>query len=188
MYFPFLTCEVKCGATGLDIADRQNAHSTTLAVRGVVELFKLAKRENELHRELLTFSISHDHRGVGLYGYYPITDGPKTKIYRHTIHAFDIIVLNGKERWTTYNFTVAVYNHSLTLLKRICSVIDELPPDFSLKLSQQAEPQLSESSGLSRQLENQILAGSQSSRVDLQHIIPDTSTRTENAASKKRKK
>jgi hypothetical protein len=27
MYFPFFTCEVKCGAAALDIADRQNAHS-----------------------------------------------------------------------------------------------------------------------------------------------------------------
>lgn len=25
MYFPFLTCEVKCGAAALDLADRQNA-------------------------------------------------------------------------------------------------------------------------------------------------------------------
>ncbi|PGH03921.1 hypothetical protein GX51_03757 [Blastomyces parvus] len=32
MHFPFLTCEVKCGATALDIADRQNAHSMTLSV------------------------------------------------------------------------------------------------------------------------------------------------------------
>jgi hypothetical protein len=45
MYFPFFTCEVKCGAAALDIADRQNAHSMTLAVRGVVELFRLVKRE-----------------------------------------------------------------------------------------------------------------------------------------------
>jgi hypothetical protein len=141
MYFPFLTCEVKCGITGLEIADRQNAHSMTLAVRGIVELFKLAKRENELHRELLTFSISHDHRTVRLYGYYPIIDGPKTKIYRHPIHTFDITAFNGKERWTTYNFTIAVYNRSLTLLEKICSVMDELPPDLNLELS---EPQLSE--------------------------------------------
>jgi hypothetical protein len=49
IYFPFLTCEVKCGAAALDIADRQNAHSMTLAVRGVIELFKIAKREMELY-------------------------------------------------------------------------------------------------------------------------------------------
>ena len=55
MFFPFLTCEVKCGAAALDIADRQNAHSMTLAVRAVVELFRLVKREKELDREILVF-------------------------------------------------------------------------------------------------------------------------------------
>jgi hypothetical protein len=61
MYFPFLTCEVKCGAAALDIADRQNAHSIILVVRGIVELFRLVNREKELHREILAFLISHDH-------------------------------------------------------------------------------------------------------------------------------
>jgi hypothetical protein len=55
MYFPFLTSEVKCGATALDVADRLNAHSTTMAVRGAVrgavELFRLVGREIGLHRE-----------------------------------------------------------------------------------------------------------------------------------------
>ncbi|MCJ1403511.1 hypothetical protein MMC11_006734 [Xylographa trunciseda] len=190
MYFPFLTCEVKCGTTGLDIADRQNSHSMTLAVRGIVEYFKLVKREDELHRELLTFSISHDQRTVRLYGYYPIIDGSKTEIYRHPIHTFDITTLDGKERWTTYNFTVAVYNHSLTLLEKIRSVVDELPPDFNLEHSQLSEPRLSEHSGRSQQFENQISVqepgeqDSESSRGDLQPITPDTSTQT---ASKKRK-
>ncbi|KAF4480035.1 hypothetical protein FAGAP_12236 [Fusarium agapanthi] len=45
MYFPFLTCEVKCGAAALDIADRQNAYSMTLAVRAIIELFRLVGRE-----------------------------------------------------------------------------------------------------------------------------------------------
>lgn len=52
MFFPFLTCEVKCGAAALDVADRQNAHSMTVAVKGVVELFKAVKREKELHQEI----------------------------------------------------------------------------------------------------------------------------------------
>jgi hypothetical protein len=33
----------------------------TLVVRGVVELFRLVKREKELRREILAFSVSHDH-------------------------------------------------------------------------------------------------------------------------------
>ena len=64
MYFPFLTCEVKCGAAALDIADRQNAHSMTLAVRGIVELFRAVKREDEVNRKILAFSVSHDHQSV----------------------------------------------------------------------------------------------------------------------------
>jgi hypothetical protein len=49
IYFPFLTYEVKCGAAVLDIADQQNAYSMTMAVRGIIELFRLVKREKELH-------------------------------------------------------------------------------------------------------------------------------------------
>ena len=90
--------EVKCGTTGLDIIDRQNAHSMKLAIRGIVELFKLVKRENKLHREILTFSISHDHRTVRLYSYYPIINGTEFTTYRHLIHTFDILPLGGKER------------------------------------------------------------------------------------------
>ncbi len=57
MYFLFFTCEVICGAVALDIADRQNAHSMTLAVRGVVELYRTVKREKELNREIHAFSV-----------------------------------------------------------------------------------------------------------------------------------
>jgi hypothetical protein len=98
MYFPFLTCEVKCGATALDVADRQNAHSMTIAVRGVVELFRLVKREKELYREILAFSVSHDHRTVRIYGHYPVIDGNKTTFYRHPIHEFSFTALDGKEK------------------------------------------------------------------------------------------
>jgi hypothetical protein len=110
MYFPFLTCEVKCGAIALDDADRQNAHSMTLIVRGVVELFRIIKREKELHREILAFSVSHDHRTVRIYSHYPILDGEKTTFYRHAIHIFDVTALDGKEKWTVYKFTKNIYD------------------------------------------------------------------------------
>jgi hypothetical protein len=130
MYFPFLTCEVKCGASALDVADRQNAHSMTVAVRGVVELFRLAEREKELYREIIAFSISHDHATVRIYGHYPIIDGNKTTFYRHPIHKFDFTALEGKEKWTAYKFTKNVYDVWMPIhLKRICSVINQLPPD-----------------------------------------------------------
>ena len=134
MYFPFLTCEVKCGTAALDVADRQNAHSMTMAVRGVVELFRLAKREPEIHQQILAFSISHDHRTVRIYGHYPAIDGEKTTFYRHPVRTFDFTELDGREKWTAYQFTRNVYDIWMPAhFKRICSVIDELP-DFGVPL------------------------------------------------------
>ncbi|KAK4096923.1 hypothetical protein N658DRAFT_518944 [Parathielavia hyrcaniae] len=93
MYFPLLTCEVKCGAAALDIADRQNAHS----------------REDEVNRQILAFSVSHDHRSVRIYGHYPVVTGKYTKYYRHPIHTFDFTALDGKDKWTAYRFTKNFY-------------------------------------------------------------------------------
>ncbi|CAM6003521.1 unnamed protein product [Sphagnum balticum] len=70
MYLPFPTCEVKCGAAALDVADRQNTHSMTLAVRGTVELFRLVKREKELSPGVAWTLDNWDVTGVlgtGLY-------------------------------------------------------------------------------------------------------------------------
>jgi hypothetical protein len=201
MYFPFLTCEVKCGAAALDVADRQNAHSMTLAVRGIVELFRLVKREKELHREILAFSTSHDHRTVRIYGHYPIINGDKTTFYRHPIREFSFTELDGKEKWTAYKFTKNVYDRWMpTHFKRICSVIDALPSDVDIEASQQSEPG---ESGLPQGLESHHLsdqtshdaasleeADSQSSRVGSRDVTPDTSQsqRIEGGAFKKPKK
>ncbi|WEW59587.1 hypothetical protein PRK78_005061 [Emydomyces testavorans] len=133
MYFPFLTSEVKSATAGIDIADRQNAHSMGVAIKAIFLIFRLAKRHRELHRKLLTFSISHDHRTVRLHGWYPVIDGDNYTVYRHLLHAFDIVALEGKEKWTTRRFSVGVYRYGLTLLGIINAVIDELPPDLNLE-------------------------------------------------------
>jgi hypothetical protein len=201
LYFLFLTYEVKCGAAALDIADRQNAHSMTLAVRSTVELFRLVKREKELYREILAFSVSHDHRTVRIYGHYPVIDGKKTTFYRHPIREFSFTELDGKEKWTAYRFTKSVYdiwmpNH----LKRICSVIDHLPSDLDFEVSLQSEPGESgllqgfESHYLSDQTSHDAVslkeANSQSSRVGSQDVTLDSSVsqRIEERAFKKPKK
>ncbi|EQL33493.1 hypothetical protein BDBG_01427 [Blastomyces gilchristii SLH14081] len=154
MYFPFMTAEVKCGMTALDIADRQNAHSMTLSVRGVVKLFRVVKREKELHQQILSFSISHDHQMVRIYGHYPVIDGDKTVYHRHPIHQFSFTALDGKEKWTSYKFVMGMYDDwAPSHFKRLCSAIDELP-EVNLDVSQQPDeilpqPELSfsESSG-----------------------------------------
>lgn len=190
MYFPFLTCEIKCGAAALDIADRQNAHSMTMAVRGIVEL----------HREILAFSISHDHSAVRIYGHYALIDGSKTTFYHHPIKKFDFTSEEGKDKWTSYKFTKNVYDIWMpTHLKRIYSVIDELPSDLDFKVSQQSEPGESGlSQGLDHHLSDQTShdaasleeSDSQSSRVSSRDVTPDTSQsqRIEGRAFKKPKK
>lgn len=136
MLFPFLADEVKCGAQALEIADRQNAHSMTLAVRAVVELFRLVGRESEVHREILAFSISHDHQSVRIYGHYPVIDGKDTKYYRHPIYKFDFTTLDGKEKWTAYRFTRNIYDQWMpNHLKRLCSAIDQIPSNIDFGVS-----------------------------------------------------
>ncbi|KAK6842237.1 hypothetical protein PG987_003097 [Apiospora arundinis] len=166
MYFPFMACEVKCGAAALDVADRQNAHSMTLAARGIVELFRLVKREEEVNRQVLSFSISHDHRSVRIYGYYPVINGKETKYYRHPIHTFDFTALDGRERWTAYRFTRNVYDKWVPEhLNKIRSAIDQLPTNLDFGV-----PALSDSTGLSQSLQSHHLeslgAGSALSLAD----------------------
>lgn len=189
MYFPFLACEVKCGAGALEVADRQNAHCMTLAVRAMVELFRLVKREDEVNRQVLAFSISHDHRSVRIYGHYPVINGKDTKYYRHPIHEFSFIALDGKEKWTAYRFTKNVYDIWMPKhFKRICSAIDQLPTGLDFDV-----PSLSDATGLSQGLESaQLDADSASVEQDSQSSgpgqqrTPDTSF-TAPGAAKRRK-
>ena len=128
MYFPFLTSEVKCGKQALLIADRQNAHSMTVAIRGIVELFRKVERAEELHGKALGFSISHDDRQVRIYVHYPEIDGLNTKCYRHTLRDFTITDNDGKSRWSAYQFVRNVYDSFVPVhLERIKSAIDQLP-------------------------------------------------------------
>ncbi|KAL9100900.1 MAG: hypothetical protein Q9163_003779 [Psora crenata] len=137
MYFPFFTCEVKCGAAALDVADRQNTQSMSIALRALIVLFRSVKREKELDREILTFSVSHDHRSVRIYGHYPVIEVDKTTFYRHPIRQF--YFTDGEEKWTAYKFTKSVYDTQVPKLhKLLCSAIDDLPTGISFDLSQSA--------------------------------------------------
>ncbi|SLM39511.1 hypothetical protein LPUS_10070 [Lasallia pustulata] len=139
MYFPFLTCEVKCGAGNLEVADRQNAQSMTVAVRAVLELYKYVKREKELHGEILAFSISHDDRTVRIYGHYALIKGKETSFYRHPVHGFDFTALDGRDKWTAYTFVRNIYDKYMPILyERICSAINDLP-NVDFEVSQQSE-------------------------------------------------
>ncbi|EEH45582.1 uncharacterized protein PADG_01732 [Paracoccidioides brasiliensis Pb18] len=118
---PFLTSEVK-GTTVLDIADRQNAHSMTLAVRGVVELFKLVGREDEVNRDILPGFLD-------LTRSQDFIEENKTSFYRHPIRTFDFTSEEGKHKWSAYTFAKNVYDKWMPdHLKSIRSAMDDIPP------------------------------------------------------------
>lgn len=170
MYFPFLTCEVKCGAAALDIADRQNAHSMTIAVRGIVELYRAVKREKELNQEIIAFSISHDHSAVRIYGHYAVIDKGETTFYRHPIKKFDFTSEEGADKWTAYKFTKNVYDMWMpTHLRRICSAIDQLSSSLDFEVSGEPGAQADEATGLSSQDRGSLL--SRSSDIDISSQI-----------------
>ncbi|KAI0855415.1 hypothetical protein F4860DRAFT_521591 [Xylaria cubensis] len=131
MYFPFLTCEVR---EDLYAADRHNAHSMTLAVRAVAELFRAMKREDEVNRQILGFSVSHNHEAVQIYGHYPVIDEKGIKYHRHCISSFFFNQPDGAKKWAAYQFIKNVYDIWMPYhWKRICSVIDQLPPKAELE-------------------------------------------------------
>lgn len=153
MYFPFLTGEVKCGAATLDIADRQNAHSMTIAVRDVVELYKAVKREKELSREILAFSISHDHNAVRIYGHYAVIDKNEPTFYRHPVKKFDFTSEEGADKCTAYQFIKNVYDIWMPIhLQRICSAIDQLPSNLDFELVEGSGGQSNEATELSQDM------------------------------------
>jgi hypothetical protein len=49
MYFPYLTIEVKCGNERLNIADQQNAYSSGVIVKQVVNLYRKVSQQHELN-------------------------------------------------------------------------------------------------------------------------------------------
>ena len=176
MYFPFFTCEVKPGSAGLDIADRQNLHSMTLAARGVVELFRLVGRVEELHREVLAFSVSHDCQSVRIYCHYPMIEGTKITYWRQALRKYDFTERKGIEKWTAYKFIKNVYEIWMPIhFRRISAAIDGLAHDQELDISLQVAPQTVEPFGLPESSGNQNLQNASRDLSDVHLITPDAS-------------
>ncbi|KAL2397569.1 hypothetical protein ABEF93_001168 [Exophiala dermatitidis] len=139
--------------TSYFVATYRIMHSMTIAVRSIVELYRAVKREKELDREILAFSISHDQRLVRIYGHYPVIDGDKVTFYRHPIHEFSFTALEGKDKWTAYKFTKNVYDVWMpTHLKRICSAVDQLPSSLDFQTSDEPGAQPEEATGPSQDM------------------------------------
>ncbi|KAL9126206.1 MAG: hypothetical protein Q9217_004713 [Psora testacea] len=114
LFFPFLMCEVKCGREGLDIANRQNMHSCSVAVRAILRIeqeadkYRSEKKMDSLSGQVLVFSISHDQQDARLYGHYAIVQGEKWTYYRYPISKFDL---------TKKDSLLAIHNFVRNILK-----------------------------------------------------------------------
>lgn len=193
MYFPFLTCEVKCGAAALEIADRQNAHSMTLAVRAIIELFRLVGREKEVNRQILAFSISHNHRIVQVYGHYAVVQDKDTKYYRHPVRTFDFTELDGKDKWTAYCFIRNIYDIWMPgHFTRISSAIDKLPSHLDFNIPPLVETGLSQEFESHHPSESYIVSERepdlQSSTAEEQGLTPDLLSAGPGAAKRLRRR
>lgn len=128
MYFLFLISEMKCSNEALNIADQQNTHSTSVAVNTVVKLYWAIFLQDELHQEILVFSVSHDHWTVRIYSHYALINRNETFFYCHSIWNFNITDQDSKDEWTVYKFTRNIYNIFVSIhLKRIHIAVDQLP-------------------------------------------------------------
>lgn len=189
MYFPFFSTEVKCGTSGLVVADRQNGHTMGVSVHSIVSLYRLAGKELELHNTPIAFSISHDHRMVILTGWGPVFDGDFYTVQSFPIHSFDVTALKGQELWTPRKFTIGVYEYGLNLLEKLNAVIDELPPDLNLDIVQPLK--LGHNTGSELQAPDRSEGGenldSQQSSINPQESTPPTSNQL-GTSSKKRTK
>ena len=127
MCFPFLVSKVKCGNKVLDVAGQQNAHSASVAVSSIVELYRAVSLQDELHQSILAFLVSHNHEAVQIYGHYVSIEGAETRFYSYSIREFNFTEQDGKEKWVTYKFIRNVYYTFIPIhVKRIYAAADLL--------------------------------------------------------------
>ncbi|KAM0458221.1 hypothetical protein ACHAPV_001596 [Trichoderma viride] len=127
MFFPCFSCEIG----SFEIARRQNTHNMTIGMRAVVDLFRGVKRESEVHRQILAFSISHDSCEAEIVAHYPVILGETTEFYQQVIASF-VFTDSRFDKWMAYRFTKNMYEAWMPAqFQWICSAIDQLPEGWS---------------------------------------------------------
>ncbi|TKA64124.1 hypothetical protein B0A55_13599 [Friedmanniomyces simplex] len=85
MYFPFLICEVKGSDRPIEEAERQAMHSASIATRAVIELFRKVSATEEVHQQVLAFSVAHNHSMVMIFAHFATINGEKTSFFRRLL-------------------------------------------------------------------------------------------------------
>lgn len=59
-------------------------------MKDIFEFFRRFQRQNELHRDILAFSISHDNDLIRIYDQYALINEDDAFVYCYSIKKFDI--------------------------------------------------------------------------------------------------
>ncbi|KAL4963222.1 uncharacterized protein BDV14DRAFT_202052 [Aspergillus stella-maris] len=128
MLFPFFVVEAKSSKDSLIIADHQNGLSMTCALKGVVSLFQLAERAQQLHRKILGFSITYNHDIVYIFAHYPVISDRKVTYHRREVKTFSFADRDGSNRWISRSFVLAMYRDWVPRhFELLCSAVEALP-------------------------------------------------------------
>lgn len=114
-------------------------HVASVAANAIIQLYRdqAVSRLKELDRQILVFSVSHDHMHVAIHGHYArVEDGDKVTFHRYKLRSFDISDQDGKERWTAYHIVRKIYDYFAPIhLQRIRDAIEQLSTGLSFELS-----------------------------------------------------
>jgi hypothetical protein len=112
----------------------------TIALRGIVDIYRKANRSSEVHRRALGFSISRDDNSARVYAHYPEIDGDSTTYWRETIKELNFGDGKGKDRF---------------VIQSLQRQLEQQRQDSLAKLRQQKQESEQQREMLTAQLEQQ---------------------------------
>ena len=128
MYYPFLICEVKGSDRPIQEAERQAMHSASIAARAIIQLYRKISSAEQLNRQILTISVSHNNTTVKVFGHFAQIDEEHITFFRHRIYAADFAADFASRDWAkAYKITRGIYSRFFPKhLERITSALPKL--------------------------------------------------------------
>ena len=128
MYFPFLICEVKGSDRPIQEAERQAMHSASIAARAVIQLYRKISSAEQLNRQILTISVSHNNTTIKVFGHFAHIDNEHITFFRHRIYAADFAADFASRDWAkAYKITRGIYDQFFPKhLERVASALPKL--------------------------------------------------------------
>ncbi|KAL8868960.1 MAG: hypothetical protein Q9174_004632 [Haloplaca sp. 1 TL-2023] len=114
MHFPFLTCMVVGCDDDFEEIDRQNTYCASVAVNSLVRMSMVCELQNQLHGQVLAYSITHSSEWSKVYGHYPLihvdeNGGTRVTFCRYRLLCLPLAGDGGATKSQIWRFTRNVY-------------------------------------------------------------------------------